>query len=359
MQPSLNTWAVLLLFAAAQGVFLALILFTHRRGNRRANRVLALLILLLALRLLETVGYWTKYLYEFPHFWLSTASFSFLFGPLLYFYAKLLSTEPLKIDRKQALHFLPFLLYLAWLVPFYSLPREVKLGILARYLAVENPTLPWRYFALFFVQISHMLFYTGLTLGLLQVRTQNLKSNNATLERISLQWLRRMTLGFGVCVLLMLVYMTALQLGLPYSRAIDALVLLALALLLYAISYVALRQPEIFSGALAVKNAPKYEKSSLSTDRAAAHLAKLQQTMSTEKLFLNNDLKLQDLADRLEVPPHHLSQILNAHLGQNFFDFLNHYRVAEAQKTSRRPRQTALHHIKPGIGSGFQQQSLL
>jgi hypothetical protein len=91
MQPSLNTWTVLLLFAAAQGLFLALVLFTQQRGNRRANRVLALLILLFSLRLVETVGYWTKYLLEFPHFWLATASFSFLFGPLLYFYAKFLT----------------------------------------------------------------------------------------------------------------------------------------------------------------------------------------------------------------------------------------------------------------------------
>jgi hypothetical protein len=41
MQPSLNTWTVLLLFATAQGLFLALVLFTQQRGNRRANRVLA------------------------------------------------------------------------------------------------------------------------------------------------------------------------------------------------------------------------------------------------------------------------------------------------------------------------------
>src|SRR5262245_15870009 len=157
MQPTLNTWAVLLLFAAAQGLFLALVLSTHRRGNRRANRILAVLIFLVALRLVETFGYWTKYLYFFPHFWLTTASFSFLFGPLLYFYARFLTLENLKFRTKDGLHLLPFLFQLTWLVRFYRLPREIKLDILDKYIALENPKLAWPYLILFLIQIFHML----------------------------------------------------------------------------------------------------------------------------------------------------------------------------------------------------------
>ena len=34
----------------------------------------------------------------------------------------------------------------------------------------------------------------------------------------------------------------------------------------------------------------------------------------------------------LSVPQHHLSQILNEKLNQNFFDFVNNYRIQEAKK---------------------------
>jgi len=333
MQPSINTWAVLLLFAAAQGLFLALVLFTHQRGNRRANRVLALLVLLFSLRLVETAGYWTKYILEFPQFWLATASFSFLFGTLLYFYARFLTAENHSFRKKGWLHFLPFVLQVGWLASFYRLSSETKLSILQRYLAVENPppanTL---YFVVFLLQICHMLIYTGLALAVIKNHAPTIKGVSLSIEKMSLNWLRNLTIGFGGFVLLTLLYVIWLQLGFPYSRTVDALVLIAMASQIYLIGYMTLRQPEIFSGALSLKNAPKYEKSTLTPARAETYLHKLRHLMETEKLFTNSDLKLQNLAQKLDLSPHHLSQILNEKLGQNFFDFLNHYRIEEAKK---------------------------
>ena len=357
MQPSLNPSAVVLLLAAAQGLFLALVLLTHRRGNRRANRVLAALILLFALRLLETAGYWTKYLYAFPHLWLSTASFSFFFGPLLYVYARFLTMENLNLQKSEAGHFVPGLLYLAWLMPFYFLPRETKLSILEKYLAVENPQMEWRYFAIFLLQIFHMLFYVGLTLRLLRDGEHGLRGDPLSLEKVSVRWLRRLTLGFGVCVFLTLLYSAALQAGVPYSRAIDTSVLLSLAALIYGISYVALRQPEIFSGPLFLKNAPKYEKSALSPVRADAYLSRLLHAMASEKLFTNSALKLQELALKLNIPPHHLSQTINEKLGQNFFDFLNQYRVEEAKKLLADPGRQAYTILSLALEVGFNNKA--
>jgi AraC-like DNA-binding protein len=358
MQPSLNTWTVLLLFAAAQGLFLAPVLFTHQRGNRRANRVLAILILLFSIRLVEIVGYWTKYLLEFPHFWLSTVSFPFLFGPLLYFYAQFLTSENLEPGKRDLLHFLPFALHLGWLTSFYRLSGEIKLRILQKYIGVENPKLTnWLYFTLFLLQIIHMLFYTWLTLRLLQKHSHNVKGAFLSMEKISLSWLRRLTVGFGSFVLLTLLYVIWLQLGFPYSRAVDALVLISMASQVYIIGYMTLRQPEIFSGTLALKNAPKYEKSALSPARAEAYLARLIDAMTTDKLFTNSDLKLQDLAQRLDVPPHHLSQIINERLGQNFFDFLNHYRIEEAKKYLADPVKLRYTILSIALEVGFNNKA--
>lgn len=357
MQPSLNTWTILLLFAAAQGLFLALVLFTQQRGNRRANRVLALLILLFSLRLVETVGYWTKYLLEFPHFWLTTAAFSFLFGTLLYFYAKFLTAENLKLSKRDLLHFLPFALYLGWLVSFYRLSGDIKLRILQKILAVEKLEMPWPYFIFFLLQISHMLVYTWLTLRLLKAHSQSVKGNGISLEKISVNWLRRLAIGFGSFVLLTLLYVIWLQLGFPYSRAVDALVLIAMAGQIYIIGYMTLRQPEIFSGNLALKNAPKYEKSALTPARAETYLTRLLHAIETEKLFINSDLKLQDLAQKLDIPTHHLSQIINEKLGQNFFDFLNQYRVEEAKKYLIDPAKQPYTILSIALEVGFNNKA--
>lgn len=358
MQPSLNTWTVLLLFAAAQGLFLALLLFTQQRGNRRANRMLAVLITLFSLRLIETVGYWTKYLLVFPHFWLSTATFPFLFGVLLYFYARFLVVENFALRAKAGLHFLPFALHFGWLTLFYRLDAETKRRILQQYIGSENPKITnWLYFGLFLLQTAHMLTYMGLTLRLLKKYSPILQSANSTLEKISWRWLRNLTIGFGSFVLLTLLYVLWLQLGFPYSRTVDALVLIAMASQIYLIGYMTLRQPEIFSGALAVKNSPKYEKSTLTPARAETYLNKLLQLMETEKLFTNSELKLQDLADKLNLSPHHLSQIINERRGQNFFDFLNQYRIAEAKKYLSAPGKQNYTILSIALEVGFNNKA--
>jgi AraC-like DNA-binding protein len=357
MLPSLNTWTVLLLFAAAQGLFLALVLFTQQRGNRRANRVLALLMLLFSLRLIETVGYWTKYLLVFPHFWLATASFPFLFGTLLYFYAKFLVSENFKPPLKDGLHFLPFALHLGWLVSFYRLSAEIKLRILQQYIGVENPQMAWLYFVLVLAQISHMLIYAWLTHRLLKQHAQNFKSDSVSIEKISMNWLRNLTIGFGSFVLLTLLYVIWLQLGFPYSRAVDALVLIAMASQIYLIGYKTLRQPEIFSGMLALKKAPKYEKSALTPARAETYLAKLLHIMEAEKLFTNSELKLSDLAGKLDISPHHLSQIINEKLGQNFFEFINQYRIEEAKKYLRDAEKQNYTILSIALEAGFNNKA--
>jgi len=357
MQPSLNTWTVLLLFAAAQGLFLALVLFTQQRGNRRANRVLALLIMLFSLRLIETVGYWTKYLLVLPHFALATAAFPFLFGVLLYFYARCLTAEDFQFSKRELLHFLPFVLHAGWLISFYRLSSEIKLRILQQYIGVENPKIAnWLYFFVFLTQTLHMLFYAGLTLRLLKLHSRTTK-NGGGLEQISLRWLRNLTIGFGSFVLLTLLYVIWLQLGFPYSRTVDALVLIALASQIYLIGYMTLRQPEIFSGTLAIKNSPKYEKSALTPARAEIYLNKLLQLMETEKLFTNSDLKLQDLAHKLNLSPHHLSQIINERRGQNFFDFLNQYRIAEAKKYLTNPEKQNYTILSIALEVGFNNKA--
>jgi hypothetical protein len=149
-----------------------------------------------------------------------------------------------------------------------------------------------------------MLVYTYLTLRLLKQCFQDTNGASASIERVSLNWLWNLTIGFGSFVLLTLLYVIWLRLGLMYSRSVDALVLIAMAGMIYAIGYQTLRQPEIFSGPPALKSAPKYEKSTLTPGRAEAYVAKLTQVMEKEKLHRNSSLKLQDLAQRLDALLH-------------------------------------------------------
>ncbi|MCD4693709.1 MAG: helix-turn-helix domain-containing protein [Calditrichales bacterium] len=61
-------------------------------------------------------------------------------------------------------------------------------------------------------------------------------------------------------------------------------------------------------------------------------MEKLISFMKSEKKYLIPDLTLNELAEKVSIPPFHLSQILNTCLNQNFFDFINSYRIEESKK---------------------------
>jgi len=54
--------------------------------------------------------------------------------------------------------------------------------------------------------------------------------------------------------------------------------------------------------------------------------------MAEAKPYLYSNLTVEQLARKLEVQPRELSRAINQGLGQNFFEFVSGYRVAEAKR---------------------------
>jgi AraC-like DNA-binding protein len=59
---------------------------------------------------------------------------------------------------------------------------------------------------------------------------------------------------------------------------------------------------------------------------------KLNRLMEDERLYSDDQLTLQDLADELSITPHQLSQLLNDRLNTNFNTFVNQHRINEAKE---------------------------
>jgi AraC-like DNA-binding protein len=74
----------------------------------------------------------------------------------------------------------------------------------------------------------------------------------------------------------------------------------------------------------------KYARSALPETRQVEIAARLEQAMRAEHLYRDPLLSLSALASRVAITPNHLSQALNEHLGQSFFDYVNRWRVEEA-----------------------------
>jgi YesN/AraC family two-component response regulator len=93
-----------------------------------------------------------------------------------------------------------------------------------------------------------------------------------------------------------------------------------------------------------VKDIPdtKYQKSSLTDDQKEAIYEKLLEMLEYGRVFLNHDLSVEDLADKLDTNRRYLSQVVNELHGSNFSTFINEYRVKEARRLLLDPEK---HHF--------------
>ena len=84
---------------------------------------------------------------------------------------------------------------------------------------------------------------------------------------------------------------------------------------------------------------------------------KLLRLMADEQPWLEPELTLTELAHRLRTHPALLSKVINAGCGQNFNDFVNTYRVQEAQRKLADARFAHYSLVGVALESGFNSKS--
>lgn len=76
----------------------------------------------------------------------------------------------------------------------------------------------------------------------------------------------------------------------------------------------------------------RYQKSTLSEALLDSYEQKLYALMIQQMIFLNAELSLQSLAKELRIPKHHLTQVLSVRVGENFYHYVNRFRIDYACK---------------------------
>lgn len=329
---TLNLWSILLLFGALQGIFFAVTLLLHQKGNKASNRLLAFLLFTFSLHLAEYVMVASGLYQQAPHLIGVTLPVVFLIGPLYYLYAVSLLQENFYIDLKRALHFIPAILCYLLLPPFYAKPAAAKIVFLAGIIKSGYVSFPLDQFILLALSTCQMLVYFYLTFTVLQNFEENFMRESASTEILNVSWLKKISFWFSLYMMLFFIAYFQLFLLKAHRQEIFYAVMLILSGFIHAVGYHAIKQPEIFSGAKIKPATPKYQKTALPEQKSKIYLEKLLHIMREKKPFLNPELKLSDLAETLEIATNQLSQVINAELNKNFFDFINEYRVEEAKR---------------------------
>src|SRR6478672_1202022 len=103
---------------ALQGVFLAAALLAQR-SNRTANRLLGALMVAFTIFLASGVYYATGLFRLYPHLFGVSYQMPWIFGPLVYLYARAASDRSWRFERRDLLHFAPVLVSTVLAAPYY------------------------------------------------------------------------------------------------------------------------------------------------------------------------------------------------------------------------------------------------
>jgi len=182
---------------------------------------------------------------------------------------------------------------------------------------------------------QYLQFFGYAIASLIILRNYRIKIKNvfSTIEHINLSWLNFVVFGFiswkSLSFINYILWITMESSIAVYLYIIAEIVFLIFVSLMFLKG---LRQPVILTGYEDNQYKRKYERTSLSDAIKENYKNKLLRYMETRKPYLDPSLCLNDLAKKISIPPHHLSQVLNTCLNQNFFDFINSYRIKESRR---------------------------
>jgi len=299
-----------------QSYLFALFLLTHSKGKKISNLILGLLLFFIGSQMLSVVLASSGMLPGLEQF---NGSYGYVYGVLFYFYTRSLIYKDFRLKSYDWLHFIPF--GVITIVPF--------LGIDIRYVTIFGLYLSiLTYLVLSFQEIAHYHWVV--------------KNTMSNYNKINLSWLRLAITIFSITLTIDIVQFLANKYGAPqwFLVTVSYAVFLSLLTFVVAMVYKGLKHPSLFIGISEEETLQKEQTSKelLASVDNQANLQKLKDYMQSHQPHLQPELTLNLLAEALEMPPRYLSQIINYHLGQNFSDFINTYRIEAAKHRLQNPK---------------------
>lgn len=355
-----------------QGIFLAVILFGIPKGNSKANKILAFLLLAFSCNIAHSVLFADFFSSPLSHVLKINEPFQFVLGPLMYLYVRQLTFPESRLTPGELFHFIPFLLYCSFMMPVYWIP---KTEFIPRFLIRHSDTVTTVIWGTVLFQIT---MYLALSHRKIRQHQLRIKEGYSQIDSINLGWLRYFITvllfiyAFYHLLLAMMLHTANFDLLFPHFQKTIAIVL---SLAIYSIGYRGLSQPPIFSYDTPEKprakaeltslqpanalEAPtgKYEHSSLDPKEAQEISRMLLAFMLQEKPYLNPELTLPELAGMLGIARNRLSQVLNERLGVSFYDFVNGYRIDQVKEYMAAPEYQNFKMLALAFEAGFNSKA--
>jgi AraC-like DNA-binding protein len=353
----LNILSLLILFQLGM---MSLFLFTSRRGRALSNRLLAVFFMLLFLNIADGLLTFRGYYVDHPGLAQVEDGFVFLLGPVLWLYTQSLVYKRFTLSRRHWPHLIPFVVVTVSYQVFYHTQSEGYQKLIQD--AVARQTLPTGFYLSVMLIYLHVFSYLVACFRLVRHYRQEIREQFSTVLRIDLAWLNFMLFSIAGILVVSSAYTFLPAIGLQH---LFPGTFIATVIFLFVFSSVViwkgLRQPELFSGLeteSAASHEDKEKKTGITITAEDHHriLTQLEMVMREQKPYLNADLSLDQLATLVSTTPKRLSQCING-LGQNFFDYVNTFRIEEAKRIFMHETDPRLTILEVMYRCGFNSKS--
>lgn len=316
----------------------ALHLLLTKTGSPLLNRLLSISLFGRFVQACVLLAINTSYLFLFPALQGISVPLFFLAPVCSYLYVRCFVRNESRLSKKDFIHFVPALLALVHVLPFWSDANWENIAMQIRAGGQFSVT---DYAGLFPAQIFNNSLQL-LTIGYMMAMWYIVFSSGfiRTKTNISKTWLM---FYISMSTFFRLQSFVALFFGATKRVYIDNPVYLTLICmaLLFMMVFV-LYQPRILYGYIVLSDLnrnnleeiilPKEDeilpiKNKTLSEQQLEYLAVIQEYVEDNLAFLNPDFQMKDLSGAIDIPAHHCSFVLNNALKKNFRDYINGFRI--------------------------------
>lgn len=312
-------------------LLMAFFLLTVKTDNKLANRLFAFFFIFSAI---DLSGFF-MYMYTENHRNLEIfrSTFCLLGMPSFYLYVMAACYSDFRLQWKHLVHLIPFIIINLLFIPriYISIDEGSFIGPLNQMSEI--------YFIQILIEFQYVFYIVSVFLILKKYKEIYLE-NYTNPGTSTYKWLFQMT-----CVFLAAHSVVALKNIIRYSGFREvflwANVLVGTIALFITCWFImkALKYPELFRGVnsklkLTKDILPEVEEKPESVneqnDLISRQITELKRYMTEQEPFLDPSLTIQELSNQINIPVRDLSILINHHIDQHFFDFVNEYRIQKA-----------------------------
>jgi AraC-like DNA-binding protein len=273
-----------------------------------------------------------------------------LIPPLLWFYILELTGGRVRLSLGSVAHFFPFFVIIFCSISFGSFLSGNPLANILD----SHPRLPFTIFWMFVViQFSCYQYLIHRKWHDYQNLIRQEVSNT---EDVSISWVR-FFMGVFLIVNICFLFSLFAVIHLDIINVVWKSVGVVLSLSIFALGYKGILQREIFYPDLITPATPQEPQLQRPEKPNQELVDKLTRFMEDKKPYLDAELSLSSLSKQIGVNRNQLSQLINVGVGENFYDFINKYRVEEVKRLMVDPQKQNYNLLGMALEAGFKSKS--